>query len=79
MVISTKKVISSLAMQFVITWATYGSSGSDQDVSSVQAQRFSSSIVPEPTPVPSMSPATGLLLLTALIALGTYHRGRVRS
>jgi hypothetical protein len=53
---------------FVVTWASYGSYGTDEHGSSIQGQRYR---VGNPS-VPALPPSAGLPLGATLLLLGSY-------
>jgi len=59
---------------FVVAWQSYGSSGSDTHLGSIQGQRYRL-----PIAVPAMSPAKKFALAAALLLLGAGYALRRRS
>jgi len=58
---------------FVVVWQSYGSSGTDTSVASVQGQRFASATMP----VPALSSASRVLLAALLMLLPLWRRRRL--
>jgi hypothetical protein len=70
---SFPSVAADAAGDFVVTWASDGSLGTDTSYQSVQAQRYRA-----PIAVPSMSPAMRFALGVALLLLGAAYALRRR-